>query len=163
MGLVERVADPATGSVDYLRTEAAVGLEPALNALAEWAQCHVDAETALCTGTVSNLMWNLRNHYIADALPRRRLVIQFRFADPGLEYDTYWALVQPARRWKSAPRSPASTSTSMWRPTASRSSASSSAAPPSPANWRRTGFSSAAMGAGADDAPLAEGQRHGPV
>jgi DNA-binding HxlR family transcriptional regulator len=95
MGLVQRVADPATGSVDYLRTEAAIALEPALNALAEWAQCHVDAATALCTSTVSNLMWNMRNYFVAEALPRRRLVIQFRFADPGLEYDTYWALIQP--------------------------------------------------------------------
>lgn len=95
IGLVERVADPATGSVDYLRTEAAVALEPALNALAEWAQCHIEAETALCTGTVANLMWNMRNCFVAEALPRRRLVIQFRFADPGLEYDTYWALIQP--------------------------------------------------------------------
>lgn len=95
MGLVERVTDPATGSVDYLRTEAAIALEPALNALAEWAQCHVDAVTALCTGTVSNLMWNMRKYFVAEALPRRRLVIQFRFADPGLEYDTYWALIQP--------------------------------------------------------------------
>lgn len=95
MGLVERVADPASGSVDYLRTEAAIALEPALNALAEWAQCYVDAEAALCTGTVSNLMWNMRKAFIAEALPRRRLVIQFRFADPGLEYDTYWTLIQP--------------------------------------------------------------------
>ncbi len=95
MGFVERVVDRATGSVDYLRTDAAIALEPALNELARWAQCHIDAETALCTATVSNLMWKMRNHFIAEALPHRRLVIQFHFADKGLEYDTYWAIIRP--------------------------------------------------------------------
>lgn len=95
MGLVERITDPATGSVDYLRTEAAIALEPALNALAQWAQCFIEAEVALCTATVSNLMWNMRKAFVADALPHRRLVMQFRFADPDLEYSTYWAILQP--------------------------------------------------------------------
>ena len=95
IGLIERIADPATGSVDYLRTETAIALEPALNALAQWAQCSIDAEVALCTATVSNLMWSMRRQFVADALPRRRLVMQFRFADPDLEYSTYWAILQP--------------------------------------------------------------------
>lgn len=95
MGLVERITDPATGSVDYMRTEAAMALEPALNALAQWAQCFIDAEVALCTASVSNLMWKMRVLFDADALPRRRVVMQFRFADPDLEYSTYWAILQP--------------------------------------------------------------------
>ena len=95
IGLIERIADPATGSVDYLRTETAIALEPALNALAQWAQCSIDAEVALCTATVSNLMWSMRRQFVADALPRRRLVMQFRFSDPELEYSTYWAILQP--------------------------------------------------------------------
>jgi DNA-binding HxlR family transcriptional regulator len=95
MGLVERVTDRATGSVDYLRTEAAIALEPALNALAQWAQCFIEAEVALCTATVSNLMWKMRKAFVADALPRRRVVMQFRFSDPDLEYSTYWAILQP--------------------------------------------------------------------
>ncbi len=95
MGFVERVSDPATGSVDYIRTEAAVALEPALNALAQWAQCHIEAEAALCTASVSRLMWGMRKSFDHAALPNRRVVLQFRFADPDLDYDTYWALVQP--------------------------------------------------------------------
>lgn len=95
MGLVERITDPATGSVDYLRTEAAVALEPALDALAKWAQCFIDAEVALCTVSVSNMMWKMRSVIDADALPRRRLVMQFRFSDPDLDYSTYWAILQP--------------------------------------------------------------------
>lgn len=95
MGFVERIADPATGSIDYIRTEAAIALEPVLNALAQWAQCHIEAEAALCTATVSNLMWRMRKLFNEDELPRRRVVMQFRFADLGLDYDTYWALIQP--------------------------------------------------------------------
>jgi DNA-binding HxlR family transcriptional regulator len=95
MGLVERITDPATGSVDYMRTEAAIALEPALNALAQWAQCFIEAEVALCTATVSNLMWKMRAAFDDDALPRRRVVMQFRFCDPELEYNTYWAILQP--------------------------------------------------------------------
>jgi DNA-binding HxlR family transcriptional regulator len=95
MGFVERVTDPATGSVDYLRTAAAVALEPALDALARWAQCHIEAEAALCNVTVSSLMWQLRKQIEVDALPQRRVVIQFRFSDPGLHDDTWWALIQP--------------------------------------------------------------------
>jgi hypothetical protein len=95
MGFVERVSDPATGSIDYLRTPAAIALEPALDALAKWAQCHIEAEAALCTVSVSNLMWKLRTLFDADALPRRRVVMQFRFSDPDLVDDTYWALIQP--------------------------------------------------------------------
>ena len=95
MGFVERVTDPATGAVDYMRTEAAIALEPALDALAKWAQCHIEAEAAMCTVSVSNIMWKLRKLFDPDALPRRRVVMQFRFKDQGLDHDTYWALIQP--------------------------------------------------------------------
>lgn len=95
LGLVERIDDAATGTVDYLRTEQAIALEPALTALANWAQRHIEAETAMNTTTVSNLMWNMRQNIILEELPMRRVVMQFRFSDEGLEYDTYWALVQP--------------------------------------------------------------------
>lgn len=95
MGLVERVTDRATGSVDYLRTEAAIALEPALDALAKWAQCFIEAEVALCTVSVSNMMWKMRTVFDPDTLPRRRVILQFRFSDPDLEYATYWAILRP--------------------------------------------------------------------
>jgi DNA-binding HxlR family transcriptional regulator len=46
-GLIERVEDPASGSVDYLRTGMAIALEPVLDAMGHWAQRHVRAEMAL--------------------------------------------------------------------------------------------------------------------
>ncbi|MBV7393822.1 winged helix-turn-helix transcriptional regulator [Mameliella sediminis] len=94
-GLIERIEDPASGQVDYLRTERAIALEPALDALAAWAQCNLEARVALSDLDVSNLMWSLRKLIHVDQLPNRQVVIQFRFSDPGLEYDTYWALSRP--------------------------------------------------------------------
>jgi DNA-binding HxlR family transcriptional regulator len=93
-GLVERVEDPATGQVDYVRTQRAIDLEPALDALAKWAQCNIEARLALADTDVSNLMWHMRDYVNIDALPNRQVVIQFRFSDPGLDYNTYWVLVR---------------------------------------------------------------------
>ena len=95
IGLIDRIEDQATGGVHYLRTETAIALEPALEALAHWAQRHVTAELAMCTASVDNLMWNLRKRFVPEELPNRRVVVQFRFSDPGLEYDTYWAVIAP--------------------------------------------------------------------
>lgn len=94
-GLIERIEDPATGQVDYLRTQPAIDLEPALDALAKWAQCNIEARTALANCNVSTMMWHMRALICPDQLPNRQVVIQFRFGDPGLEYDTYWALCRP--------------------------------------------------------------------
>jgi DNA-binding HxlR family transcriptional regulator len=95
MGLVERIEDRAAGTVDYLRTRRAIDLEPALTALSEWAQCSIQARHALRDSDVSTLMWKMRTHIITEELPNRQVVIQFRFTDPGLAYDTYWALCRP--------------------------------------------------------------------
>lgn len=94
-GLVERVTDPATDQIDYLRTQRAIDLEPALDALAKWAQCNIEAETALADVDLSTMMWHMRDLIDTDQLPKRQVVIRFHFSDPGLEYDTYWALVRP--------------------------------------------------------------------
>ncbi|SDJ44898.1 winged helix-turn-helix transcriptional regulator [Lutimaribacter saemankumensis] len=95
LGLVERVKDPATGAVDYIRTETAIALEPALKALGEWAQCHVDAQTAMESASAASLMWDMRKYFVVDELPRRRVVLQFRFSDEPSEYDRYWVVIQP--------------------------------------------------------------------
>jgi DNA-binding HxlR family transcriptional regulator len=94
LGLIERIEDTAAGTVDYVRTQRAIDLEPALNALSAWAQCHIEAEIA-CDIDLSSLMWKMRKYILVDELPKRRVVIQFRFSD-DLEYDTYFAIVQPA-------------------------------------------------------------------
>lgn len=95
-GLIERVQDPATDQVDYLRTQKAIELEPALDALAKWAQCNIEARTALSSADVSTMMWKMRKFIDPGALPNnRQTVIRFHFSDPELDYDTYWALIRP--------------------------------------------------------------------
>ena len=96
LGLVERLVDRATGTVDYIRTEKAIKLEPALHALAEWAQCNIEAEVFLDDLNVSTLMWALRRKIDVSELPRRRTVIRFQFDDePKPEYPRYWILTEP--------------------------------------------------------------------
>ena len=94
-GLIERIEDPATGQVDYVRTQRAIELEPALDALGKWAQCNIQACEALLNTNVSTLMWQMRGLVFTEELPKRQVVMQFRFSDPGLDYDTYWILARP--------------------------------------------------------------------
>lgn len=93
-GLVTRVEDRAAGTVDYIRTDLAIALEPVLDGLAKWAQQGLEAEFALCTAKASVLMWKIRRLFDRDALPKRRVVMQFHFNE-DLEYDTYWAVLTP--------------------------------------------------------------------
>jgi DNA-binding HxlR family transcriptional regulator len=96
LGLVERVEDRATGTIDYLRTEKAINLEPAMNALAEWAQCNIDADIALSSADASTIMWVVRRMIVLAELPRRRAVIRFHFRDnPPPRYPHYWLVVEP--------------------------------------------------------------------
>ena len=96
LGLVERVEDKATGTIDYFRTEKSIKLEPAMNALAEWAQCNIEAEIALSGAEASTIMWIVRRKIDVAELPRRRAVIRFHFRDdPPPKYPHYWFVVEP--------------------------------------------------------------------
>lgn len=95
-GLIERVEDKRAGTVDYIRTDKAVKLEPALNALAEWAQCNIDADMALRDTDVSALMWAVRRKVKLPELPPRRVVIRFDFtSQKTADGYHYWLVAQP--------------------------------------------------------------------
>ena len=95
LGLVERVADKATGTIDYFRTEKSIKLEPVMNALAKWAQCNIEAEIALSGRDVSTLMWGVRRMIVLAELPRRRAVIRFHFRDdPPPKCPHFWLVVE---------------------------------------------------------------------
>ncbi|PWJ19085.1 winged helix-turn-helix transcriptional regulator [Jannaschia seohaensis] len=95
VGLIERVEDPATGSIDYLRTAKARALEPVLDAMARWALVHCDAEES-CDGIeVTSLMWVVGRKIASDLFPPGRTVLRFHFADDDLEWPTWHALVRP--------------------------------------------------------------------
>jgi len=96
-GLVERIADPAKGTVDYVRTQKAIDLEPAMHALAHWAQRNIEAELAVRAYNVSQLMWKLRTKIRTELLPKRRVVIRFNFLDDDGPFPTYWLLCEPGK------------------------------------------------------------------
>jgi DNA-binding HxlR family transcriptional regulator len=96
-GLITTVKDETTGQIGYVRTKKAIELEPALNALAVWAQRNIDAELAVCETKLPVLMWKMRRNLVISRLPQRRLVISFQFSDANLEFDTYWLLVRPGQ------------------------------------------------------------------
>jgi len=96
LGLVERVEDKAAGTVDYFRTEKSIKLEPAMNALAEWALCNIEADVALSGADPSTIMWAVRRMIVVEELPRRRAVIRFHFRDDPPPKDPYcWFVVEP--------------------------------------------------------------------
>lgn len=94
-GLIERVEDRAKGSVDYVRTQKAIALEPAMDALAIWAQCHIDAEVALSDGDVGGMMDFFRSAVKIAQLPARRVVIRLNFTDETGPFPTWWFLAEP--------------------------------------------------------------------
>lgn len=96
LGLIERVEDRAKGTIDYFRSEKAVKLEPAMNAIAEWAQCNIEAEAALADADASTIMWAVRRMINHAELPRRRTVIRFHFRDdPPQKCPQFWFLIEP--------------------------------------------------------------------
>ncbi|WP_164658645.1 helix-turn-helix domain-containing protein [Tropicibacter sp. Alg240-R139] len=92
-GLIARVEDRAQGTVDYVRTQKAIDLEPALMALGRWSQRNIEAEIAL-SYDVSTLMWAMRR-LDTSAFPNRRIVIRFKFTESSGRHDTYWLLFRP--------------------------------------------------------------------
>ena len=94
-GLIERVEDPATGSIDYIRTEKAAELDTIRHGWARWAQRHIKAEIALEDRDADVLMWTLQKRIIADELPQKRVVVRFNFSDATSPASTYWLIARP--------------------------------------------------------------------
>ena len=94
-GLVERIEDAAKGTVDYIRTPKAIELESALTLLGDWAYRHVEANIALHDVNPDYLMWQMRRTIDASALPQRRVVVRFHFADLKEDESTYWMIARP--------------------------------------------------------------------
>lgn len=94
-GLVDRVEDPATGAITYLRTAKAAELDAILTGLAAWAQRHIAAEIALEDRDADLLMWNVRRQIDPDALPAGRNVMRWNFSDATSPASTYWVIAVP--------------------------------------------------------------------
>ena len=94
-GLIERITNKGSGTVDYIRTPRAVELHSILVALGHWAQRNIDAETALCDRDPKTLMWLVRRKINTDELPPTRIVMRFHFTDAPKTERTYWIVAKP--------------------------------------------------------------------
>jgi DNA-binding HxlR family transcriptional regulator len=95
LGLIERVIDKGSGTVDYMRTPRAVELHPILVALGNWAQRNVDVDAALCDLDAGALMWLLRRKINTDELPPTRVVMRFHFTDAPKTECSCWIVAKP--------------------------------------------------------------------
>jgi DNA-binding HxlR family transcriptional regulator len=94
-GLIERLEDPAKGTVDYIRTPRAIELDPVLELLGDWAYRNIEPEVALNNLKPDYLMWNLRRQVDPSVLPERRVVVRFHFPDCKKNEATYWLVARP--------------------------------------------------------------------
>lgn len=94
-GLIERIEDRAKGTVDYVRTPMAVALEPAMDALAIWAQRHIEATVALADSNIGSMMNHFGRSLQPTYFPARRVVIRLHFGDENGPYPTWWLLAEP--------------------------------------------------------------------
>ena len=97
-GLIERIQDRARGTVDYVRTQMAIDLEPAMDALSIWAQRNIDADVALAESDVARIMWGYPQTIKSELLPQRRIVMRFNFSEEAAPYKTYYLLAEPGAR-----------------------------------------------------------------
>ena len=93
-GLIERVENKAQGTVDYFRTQKAIELEPMFDAMARWAQRHVDVEIALGDRDAGMLMWKLRRRIDPSFMPEGRNVLRFHFPDSSGKHNTSWIVAR---------------------------------------------------------------------
>ena len=96
-GLVKKLEDKATGTIEYIRTEKAIALEPAIDLLGEWAHSNIEAEVSLSNINPGYLMWGLRRKIDGSHLPERRVVIRFRFSDVKPSESTFWLIYKPGQ------------------------------------------------------------------
>jgi DNA-binding HxlR family transcriptional regulator len=94
-GLIERLEDPAKGTIDYIRTPMAIELEPALTLFGEWAYRNMQASVALDDPNPDYLMWQMRRTINTALLPQRRVVIRFHFTNIRESEANYWLIAKP--------------------------------------------------------------------
>lgn len=82
---------------EYLLTPSGRELAPIVQGLGRWALRWVDADCSLANLDVKLLMWNMRRNLRSEPMPARRVVVEFRFAEPPAGEDRYWLIVAPGQ------------------------------------------------------------------
>lgn len=94
-GLVTRIENSANGSVDYIRTEAAIELEPIIQGLGEWAYRNTNVHDTICYAEPRSFIWHLRHNIDTSFLPNRRIVFQITFPEQVANSRNFWVVSKP--------------------------------------------------------------------
>ena len=94
-GLIERVEDRTSGSIDYIRTEAAAELDPIITELGKWAYRNTSVQDCTCKTQPSAFVWNLRLCIDTEALPNRRVVMKLSFPEQASGECEFWIMYRP--------------------------------------------------------------------
>lgn len=93
--VVRRPVRGDPGVMEYRLTEAGEDLKPLVMGFGKWGQRWVSSEVSLQNLDVSLLMWDMRRNLDPGAMPRKRVVIHFRFPDQPAARRQYWLVVEP--------------------------------------------------------------------
>lgn len=97
-GIVVHSPSPSEPSIfEYRLTEAGLELEPIIEAFGRWGQRWVSSDLSLAKLDAQLLMWDMRRNLVADPLPPKRSVIQFRYAEQPPKARCWWLLVEPGK------------------------------------------------------------------
>lgn len=97
-GVIERVpADDEPGVMAYQLTAAGQELRPVIEAFGCWGQRWVSSEVSLERLDAQLLMWDMRRGLVTDPMPKRKSVIQFRYAEQPPATRCWWLVVTPGR------------------------------------------------------------------
>jgi DNA-binding HxlR family transcriptional regulator len=80
---------------EYALTASGLDLAPIVRGLGRWALRWVDSDCSLANLDVRLLMWNMRRNLDPDPMPRRRVVIEFRYSELPPDQGRYWLIVAP--------------------------------------------------------------------
>lgn len=93
--LARRKITSEPGVSEYQLTPAGRDLKPLVEAFGVWGQRWVEKELSLANLDVSLLMWDMRRNLTPSPMPRRRTVIQIRYAGLPAATRAWWLLVEP--------------------------------------------------------------------
>ena len=94
-GLVQRINDPATGNIDYIRTNAAAELDPIISELGKWAYRNTSVQDQTCKTEPPAFVWNLRLSIDVGSLPNRRVVMKLTFPEQAPDQQDFWIMCRP--------------------------------------------------------------------
>ena len=93
-GVIAR-SETQTGVNEYTLTRAGRELEPLIMAFGTWGQRWIDSKLSLQNLDAGLLMWDMRRNLDPAPLPKRRSVIQFKYADAPKAQGVWWLIVDP--------------------------------------------------------------------